>query len=842
MTPGSSSSPTSTSVTSGTEQQGITVSVAVESQPATFGTRTVYTHIPSVRSSVPTLSSQESPPKRRKVEKTTAVVAPVNTVKAMQQYGYQEVLAVNQMLINRLTASILKNFPKQTEPKKQPPTSPKPEIVAQETRELLRQRVLTNTEKMPQSSEKTSRETSDHPDQLLPQKPQKQTIHASAKFAYGAGDREARRELQTICENTSYQVAKFCGVHIAPDRFYQLFEVTPARLLGFIKDKTLKKGNQFISPDVLHKMTPQKVQYLRDLAHHVYQFALKYRESRNHLVGHMLDVVHEMHAPPKNSVGSLYDVLSYYAKELKVRGLECSTELLSEFLRQNADHPRMRQWLAKRTFKRSITEKEYTELLDLLEMADSHCRHFRFYKAEAAKAREQNSTPDLPVQTHPELSTPIAPSLDENVTQSLEPVVSTSAESVEGITAQQPLDDEPQVLAEQAESEDASSLAPGPDTAPAVPRQNVAGLAPVYLTDIPLSREYPGITNSGNYCYMISAVQFLRATIPGKQQIAMIVQWRQRQEKNPEGLPETVTDAFSALLSVMSESREKVFSKPEYSRHRRKIEETFKHFAVRCIQHDSICTEARGVLRHRKGATYIHSLEQNDAQGFLMKLQQELGLDQYGALDLYEQLSLDLGGRHFAKPQTHPDTKTVLMLPLMNGDIQKDLDAFLESELVCRWTSEELAGAENLPKQGVDGYRSRQVIEIKADPSQLTGFTLCLKNTEMKKIRGQFKDQKMIGACEESISKVFEDISLPVTDPEIGNKYRLVARPQFIICHNGQNYQSGHNISLWLQDMGWILNDDDRTARVLSEPEDFLRKNNAYPYLVEYRVVSSEPV
>ena len=575
-------------------------------------------------------------------------------------------------------------------------------------------------------------------------------------------------------------------------------------------------------------------------------------------MGYMHDAVHSLHAPPESNNEGLYDVLSYYAKELEARGLKCSTSQMLEFLREDADRTRMKLWLPKQAFKRPITEKEYNELFDLLEMADNHCRHYRIYKAASAKIRQKPITPARPVKAY---STPpmlLSQLLTRSAGQPFVPVDNVSAKRVDDTSVQKQSDDKQPVPEELVSDAEALSLAPEPETEhePSFP-----DLTPVYLTDIPVSRKYPGIPNNGNYCYMICAVQFLRATMPEKQQLAMIAGWRQKLKVNPEVLPETVADGFSALLSTMSESKESRFSKADYRRHMKQIGVVFRQFAVLCLQHESLCTEVKGDVRYHKGTACIQSLEQNDAQGFLMKLQYELGLDhqkllselkqdkqklkqiRQQSLNFFEQLNLNLDGQSFFKPQTDSGTSNVLMLSLVpDGDIQKSLDTFLESDLKCRWNPEELTGGRNLPEQGEDGYPTRLVIEIKTDPSRLERFTLCLKNTEIKNIGGQFKDRKITTACEGSIDQVFNEISLPVTDPETGNKHRLIARPRFIICHNGHDYQSGHYLSLQLQDTGWVLNDDDYPARLLPEPDGFLRKKKAYPYLVEYRVVGSEPV
>lgn len=844
MTPGSSNSSTTISTTSDAGPQGIAISVTVESQAGVFGARTTYAHIPGGRSSVSSSSSgsQESPPKRRKIDKATDLSTSSKTVKAMQQYGFREMQEINQTLMNHLTRSILSNTQKQAKPEKQPSAAPDSGAVSEATKALLLRHIQASTEKNARPSDDPPREKLKEPTQSLPKQ---QPVHGQAKFTSGPGpgDREVRQQLQAMCENISDEAVKLCGVHIAPARFYQLFEVTPDRLLGFIKSTIIKRGNQFISPDVLRMLTPQQVQYLKDIASRVYQAGRTHFYSSRDLLEHMVDIVHDMPPPPKSVTGGLYDVLSYYTKELKVRGGECSTDQLKEFFRQNADRQRIGRWLAGLTFNRKITEQELTDLFDLLEMADRHCRFYRYYKSQFAKTRQKPAEPEARALLVQSASVP-QPSTDKTG-QPPESEENISAGIPKETLAHQQPNDESSVSAMQVENEDKSSLVSEPETEQNTPS---ADLAPVYLTNLPIFRKYPGIPNSGNYCYMICAVQFLRATIPEKQQQALITRWRQKQKheqvKKPDDmvLPKTVTDSFSALLSIMSEGREKSLSTVEYRRHQKKTGEIFRHFATVCLQHESLCTEIKGELRYKKDLAYIKSLEQNDAQGFLMKLQQELGLNHQSVLNFYEQLELNVAGQHFSKPQIHSGATPILMLPLArDGDIQKSLDAFLESELACRWTPEELAGAENLPAQGAEGYQTRQVTEIKANPSQLVGFTLCLKNTEGKMFRGQFKDQKMTEACDASIDDVFKKIRLPVTDPETEKKHRLIAQPVFIIFHNGQNYQSGHYLTLRLQGAGWMLNDDDHPAVILPEPVKYLRHNNAYPYLIEYRIVGSEP-
>ena len=831
MTPGPNNT-TIPSTTSGTEQQGVAVSVAVETQPSVFGTRTVYTSIPSVTSPPSASGLQEPPAKRRKVEKNTVSAAPAKTVRAMQQYGYRDMVEANQALIRRLTQPDLKNVQKVAEVKKLSPAPQTQQTVSDTTKNMLRQHLLASAENSSRLSATPASAIPKLPEPLQSKVP---AAHAQKDFAYGSGDIEAKRQLQKYCETISDEVAKFCSIHIAPDRFYLLFNMTAEWLLGVTKDQRGYINNQFIAPEVLGKLSAQKFQYLLEFSRQVYQTSKKYKKNSGPLLKHMVKGVSAMHPPPVNNDQGVHDVLSYYSKALKVRGLKCSTEQLMVFLRQAVNPSKMENWLKKQGYKRAISQHEYAELLNLLEMADRHCRYHRYFKSIAAKGRQKTVVLNIPAPARPA----DLPLLTGKPVQPREPVDNISTGGIGDASAARQPDDKPQVPTAQPKSEQDVSP-PVPDMASASPQQT--SLDPVYRTDILIPQQYPGIPNSGNYCYMITAIQFLRANIPEQQQREMIIRWRQKLRENSGLQPETVTDAFSALLSVMSESREKLFSKSQYRQHKGQIEGALKQFAALCLKHESLGTEVKGTLRHRKGAPYIHTLQQNDAQGFLMKLQQELGLDQQNCFGLYEQLEVDLSGQHFSKPQTHAGATNVLMVPLAaDGDIQKSLDAFLQSELVCRWTPQELAGARDLPAQGRDGYRTRQTTEIKTNPARLTGFTLCLKNTEVKNIRGRFKDQKMTAACEGSIKKVFDEISLPVTDPETGHKHRLRASPGFIIFHNGQDYQSGHYVSLWLQDSGWVLNDDDHSAIVLREPEVFLKENNTYPYLVEYRVTGIEP-
>ena len=247
MTPGSpNNSETPSTTTSGAAQQGVAVSVAVQSKPATFGTRTVYAQILKPRTPVPSSAPdlQESQPKRRKIAKTADEVASAKTVKAMQQYDYQEVMELNRSLIGHLTQLVLKNAQDvadavkmtQTPPKPKPKPKPKPGAVADTTKNLLKQRFQTSVEKKTESSVTISQKKQERPGRALPQK---QTVPAQTGFTYGPGDKEAKYQLQRYCENASYHVVRFCGVQIAPERFYQLFEVTPDRLLNLIKDKNI---------------------------------------------------------------------------------------------------------------------------------------------------------------------------------------------------------------------------------------------------------------------------------------------------------------------------------------------------------------------------------------------------------------------------------------------------------------------------------------------------------------------------------------------------------------------------------------------------------------------------
>ncbi len=74
-----------------------------------------------------------------------------------------------------------------------------------------------------------------------------------------------------------------------------------------------------------------------------------------------------------------------------------------------------------------------------------------------------------------------------------------------------------------------------------------------------LSTQFPGFSNPyGKLCYINSAIQFLRATLPAETTEKLIRQWATKQKEQPACEPENVTEALAALLSSMNNPQSNV--------------------------------------------------------------------------------------------------------------------------------------------------------------------------------------------------------------------------------------------------------------------------------------------
>ena len=362
-----------------------------------------------------------------------------------------------------------------------------------------------------------------------------------------------------------------------------------------------------------------------------------------------------------------------------------------------------------------------------------------------------------------------------------------------------------------------------------------------------LSTQFPGFSNpNGKLCYINSAIQFLRATLPAEISEKLIRQWATKQKEQPACEPGNATEALAALLSSMNNPQSDV----------NKINQARDQLIIVCRSDagfsDPIHSDRERLLmaglsdNSQTNSAAYDQIAQNDPDAFLLRVMALLNEPAlFNISTTLKTLVDDIEYRRKTTANDEPTSHLTVSLS-QTGSVDDCITRFCKAPDPVEGVSWDpdmdcIEGSEH--KKLVKGaYASWIIKSLVLRKGRNETFSVLLKRDKQSLKR----DRNSKRTIQHLTENVFNRISVPVEIEHEGlhSPAKAEAEPKCILAYHGTTPASGHFVTLIKQHNEWLLLEDDQPPEELPCPGDTLKQRQFCPYIIQYRVseIVPEPV